>query len=424
MSGFLQSASASTVRRGGLQDNMPSCFKCNDSAPYVVDTTKSSRTQHTVVTTFRLKVKAERYPWLQAAAAEVNQVWNWANATSFRAAFPFAAPGKWLSGYDLDRLCVGASAGFEHIASDTIQRVNAEFARRRGQFKKAKLRWRVSFGARRSLGWVPFKAGQLKRKGRSLRFCGKSFRVFERDRLEGIAWNAGCFAEDAVGEWWLCLPVEQRLVQAAAASHESVGLDLARQNAVATSDDDRLEAGQFYRGIEEKIALARRCGHKRRAKCLRRTAERRRSDALHKFSRKIVNRYQIIVIGDVSSHKLAKTRMATPALNPGWGMLKTQLQYKGQQAGRSVVIVNENYTTRVCSSCKASTGSAAVRVFAVRTGVCSECGDTHDRDNVARNTPAAGRCPPSVRGNESPPTDVPPIRKRTPATTRTPTVAA
>src|ERR1700676_3637789 len=91
------------------------------------------------IRTLRLKVKAEAYPWLNAAAVEINQVWNWANATSYKAARPFAGPGQWLSGFDLNNLSAGASEYFEHIESGTIQRVNAEFALRRRQFKKAKL---------------------------------------------------------------------------------------------------------------------------------------------------------------------------------------------------------------------------------------------------------------------------------------------
>jgi len=233
------------------------------------------------IRTLRLKVKTETYPWLNAAAVEINQVWNWANATSYRAARPFAGPGKWLSGFDLDKLAAGATEYFEHIGSDTIQRVNAEFATRRQQFKKAKLRWRVS----------------------------------------------------------------------------------------------------------------------RRAK---RTAARRRKDALHKFSRKIVDRYQIIVVGDVSSIRLVKTRMAKSVLDAGWGMLKTQLQYKGEYAGRSVCVVSERNTTRTCSSCGSRTGPTGLDMCAVRTWMCSECGDTHDRDvNAAKNILSAGRMPPSVSGNES-----------------------
>jgi hypothetical protein len=58
---------------------------------------------------------------------------------------------------------------------------------------------------------VPFKAAQLKRRGKGLRFCGKTFRVFERELLAEVRWKSGCFAQDSVGDWWLCVPVEQAL---------------------------------------------------------------------------------------------------------------------------------------------------------------------------------------------------------------------
>jgi putative transposase len=353
------------------------------------------------VRTLRLKVKAEGYAWLNAAATEVNQVWNYGNATSYKAARPFAGTGKWLGAFDLDKLTAGATECFERIGSDTIQRVNAEFAIRRRQFKRAKLRWRVSKGSKRSLGWVPFKAAQLKRKGKSLRFAGKAFRVFQRELLEGVTWKSGCFAQDAVGDWWLCVPVE-RETSHSVAPKEAVGIDLGLKDIATTSDGAKLHAGHFYRNIEQKIAGAQRRGHKRQAKRLHRTAARRRKDALHKFSREIVNEYQTIKIGDVSSLKLAKTRMAKSVLDAGWGMLKTQLQYKGQQAGRSVIIVSERDSTRTCSSCEALTGPTGLDMLVVRTWVCSACGDTHDRDvNSARNHLSAGRSPPSVSGNES-----------------------
>jgi putative transposase len=367
----------------------------------------ASDIQH-FVRTLRLKVKREGYAWLNTAAIEVNQVWNFSNAASYKAARPFSGLPRWLTAFDLDKLTAGATEYYEHIGSDTIQRVNAELATRRKQFKKAKLRWRVSQGSKRSLGWVPFKAVQLKRKGNSLRFSGKAFRVFERELLEGAVWKSGCFAQDAVGDWWLCLPVAHQAAQGVA-PQEAVGLDLGLKSTVATSDGDKLEAGQFYRAIERKIANAQRRGHKRQAKRLHRTAARRRKDALHKFSMRIVSTYQTIKIGDVSSLKLAKTRMAKSVLDAGWGMLKAQLHYKGQQAGRCVQIVSERNTTRTCSSCKALTGPTGLDMLVVRNWVCSACGDAHDRDvNAARNILSAGRCPPSVRGNEPPLTAAPP----------------
>ena len=41
------------------------------------------KSQHSI-RTLRLKVKAEGYAWLNTAAIEVNQVWNYANLSSAR----------------------------------------------------------------------------------------------------------------------------------------------------------------------------------------------------------------------------------------------------------------------------------------------------------------------------------------------------
>lgn len=211
------------------------------------------------IRTLRLKVKPESYPWLNAAAIEVNQVWNYSNEVSAKAARPFAGPPKWLSGYDLDKLTAGATDCFEHIGSDTIQRINAEFATRRKQCKKIRLRWRISRGSKRSLGWIPFKAVQLKRRSKSLRFTGKSIRVFERHLLHDQAWKSGCFAQDSVGDWWLCLPVSLEVNRSVAPKAE-VGIDLGVKDIAATSDGEKLEAGHFYRRNEQKIAQAQRRG--------------------------------------------------------------------------------------------------------------------------------------------------------------------
>jgi len=97
----------------------------------------------------------------------------------------------------------------------------------------------------------------------------------------------------------------------------------------------------------------------------------------------------------------ATWKSAKSVLDAGWGLLKAQLQYKGQQAGRSVIIVSEKDSTRTCNNCKALTGPKGLDMLAVRIWVCSACGDTHDREvNSARNHRAAGRSPPSVSGNE------------------------
>jgi putative transposase len=354
-----------------------------------------------VARTLRLKVRSESYPWLETATIEVNQVWNWCNEISAKAARPYVGKGKWLSGFDLCKLSAGATQCFEHIGADTIQRVNLEYALRRGQFRKVRLRFRVSRGARRSLGWVPFKAASLRRQGNAVRFCGKSFRLFEAERLDGVCWQQGCFAQDAVGDWWLCLPVEYT-VERSVAPREAVGIDLGLKNIATTSDGEMLDAGRWTEHYADRLATAQRRGHKRQAKRIHRRIARCRADALHKFSRRIIDRYQTIVVGDVSSTQLAKTRMAKSVLDSGWGRLRQMLQYKGEHAGRSMQIVQERFTTRACSSCGCLTGPSGPRALVVRRWCCAACGAVHDRDvNAARNILARSRCRTAVCGNES-----------------------
>ena len=266
---------------------------------------------------------------------------------------------------------------------------------------KVRLRWRVSRGTRRSLGWVPFQAVSLKRKGQGLRFCGKTFRVFDRTYLADQKFRDGCFAQDSVGSWWLCVPVSVA-VERSAPERAAVGIDLGLKSIATTSDGEVLEAGRWTHGATEKLAMAQRRGHQRQAKRLHRRMANRRKDALHQFSRKIVDRYQNIVVGDVSSAALVKTRMAKAVLDSGWSMLRTQLQYKGQQAGRSVLVVSERYTSVTCSSCGSLSGPRGVNGLIVRSWICSECGVTHDRDvNAARNILIGSRCLTSMCGNKS-----------------------
>ncbi len=365
--------------------------------------------------TLRLKVKRETTAWLNAASCEVNQVWNYCNETSLLAATRTDSARKWMTGFDLCNLTAGATNYFDRIGADTIQSVCTHYAQKRRTAKRLKLRWRASVGSRRSLGWVPFKAASLKRHGTSLRFAGKTFRVFETALLDGVTWRDGCFAQDTLGDWWLCLPV-QCAAQITVAPHEEVGIDLGLKAIATTSDGETLDAGRWTQGVAGKLAMAQRRGHKRQAKRLHRKAARRRQDAIHKFTTGIVAQYQNIVIGDVSSPRLAKTRMAKSVFDSGWGMLKTQLGYKGQRANRSVQVVSERNTSRACSACGSLSGPRGVNGLRVREWTCG-CGVTHDRDvNAARNI-LRSRCAPPFAGTSFS-TPLVPVEQRIPALAR------
>jgi transposase len=90
-------------------------------------------------------------------------------------------------------------------------------------------------------------------------------------------------------------------------------------------------------------------------------------------------------------------------------MLKNLLEYKSQQAARGFEVVSERNTSVTCSACGSLTGPRGVNGLIVRSWVCCQCGEWHDRDvNAARNILIGSRYRTSMRGNESPPWLIPP----------------
>ncbi len=163
------------------------------------------------IRTLRFKVRPAANAWLNAAAIEANQVWNYFNGTSYKAARPFAGKPTWLSGFNFVQPLGRCKSVLRAYRCRYDPADCRRVCHKRSQFKKARLRWRVSSGSRRSLGWIPFKAASIRRHHRYLRFCGKGVRVFEPERFARIAtWQSGCFSQDAVGDWYLCLSVKMR----------------------------------------------------------------------------------------------------------------------------------------------------------------------------------------------------------------------
>ena len=342
--------------------------------------------------TLRLRIKDKHARVLSAMAREVNQVWNFCNETSHRAV---RERRQWLSGYDLQKLTNGFSKceGVQ-IGSPTVQQVCEDYAKARKQFKKAKLRWRVSNlqSSKYSLGWIPFKARALQYKAGQIQFAGQRFNLWDSYGLADYEMRAGSFSQDSRGRWYLNVVVK---VQAkASAGTASVGIDLGLKEAAVTSTGERIE-GRFYRKLECQLGIAQRAHKKNRVKAIHAKIANQRKDLLHQFSTKLVRENAAIFVGDVASEKLVKTKMAKSTLDAGWASLKTMLEYKSHQAGIVFEVVNESYTTQTCSCCGAipassPKGRAGLRI---REWTCSECGAVHERDvNAARNILAAGHC--------------------------------
>jgi putative transposase len=342
--------------------------------------------------TLKLRIKDKHAAMLNALAREVNAVWNFCNETSIKAVQTYSGPAKWLSGYDLQKLVAGiGKEGFD-LPSQSHQQVCEEYATRRKQFKKVRLNWRVSNqkSPKRSLGWIPFKKGAVVYKAGQVRFAGKFINLWDSYGLDKYELRAGSFSQDARGRWYLNVAVQVEVIKSCGTA--SVGIDLGlRECAVAS--DGQVIIGRFYRKLEQKLGIAQRAKKKQRTKAIHAKIANQRKDMLHKFSTKLVNENAAVFVGNVSSAKLVKTKMAKSTLDAGWSMLKTMLEYKSHQAGVVFLEVNEAYSTQTCSCCGSiSLGSPKGRAgLGISKWTCSDCGTTHDRNvNAAVNICATG----------------------------------
>ncbi len=254
------------------------------------------------------------------------------------------------------------------------------------------MNWRCSGGAKKALGWIPFKSGAAKWINGQVRYAGLFFKVWDSYGLSKFDFRSGCFSQDSRGRWYFNIAVQVEVVTRQAAGGQ-VGIDLGLKTTATCSNGDSLARQDCYRNLELKLGKAQRAKNKKRVKAIRAKIKNTRKDAIHKFTSKIVKENSLIIVGNVSSQKLAKTKMAKSVLDAGWFMLKTQLEYKSITTQGVFLEVNESYTTQTCSCCgcislSSPKGRAGLRI---REWTCAECGTTHDRDiNAAKNILALG----------------------------------
>lgn len=337
--------------------------------------------------TLKFRLKDKHAAELNRQARAVNVVWNFCNETQQKAA---RSGRKWLTWVDLKRLAAGASKDLD-LHSHTIQQVCIQYDRSRSAKRKAWLRFR----GRKSLGWVPFNQGHVAvvEPGK-VKFRGVVYETMHwRDLPEGAVIHAGSFNSDARGRWYINMPVEFPADAFAKSGEAVVGIDLGLKDLATLSTGEKIEAPRHYRRLEERLGKAQRANKKRLARNIAAKIANARKDHLHKASARISLAYGVIAVGNVSSEKLARTRMAKSVLDAGWSTLRKQLSYKAIRHGGMYVEVDEAYTSQTCSAC-GSLPEGRPRGIAgleIRQWECVDCGTTHDRDrNAALNIARCG----------------------------------
>ena len=339
--------------------------------------------------TLKLRIKDKHAKVLNQLASEVNFVWNYVNHLCFH---HLQKTGQFFSAYDVAAYTKGTSKEC-NLHSQTIQAVTEELIIRRKQFKKAKLKWRVSNkkSARRSLGWIPFKKVAIKYADGYVQYSKHQFKLWDSYGLSKYQVKTGSFVEDSRGRWYICLVVDS-VKQENTVATKAIGIDLGLKDIATCSDGTVISNPQFYRKYEQKLGIAQRAKNKKRVRALHAKIANSRKDHLHKASTQLVRDNALIIVGDLSAKKLVKTKMAKSVVDTGFSALKTMLKYKCENAGVLFEEVNERFTTQMCSCCGEITanspkGRADLRI---RVWEC-ECGSINHRDlNSAKNILALG----------------------------------
>jgi putative transposase len=92
--------------------------------------------------------------------------------------------------------------------------------------------------------------------------------------------------------------------------------------------------------------------------------------------------------------------LARPISDTGWSMLVRMIEYKAEEAGRTVVKIDRWFpSTKRCCECGYVTES---KPLSVRSWDCPRCEASHDRDiNAAENIRTAGLAGASQKANDS-----------------------
>lgn len=341
-----------------------------------------------MILTYKYRIKDRRArKVLRRHAWAVNQVWNYcvAQQRDVETRYHSGAPKrKWASCFDLHKLTAGTSKEFG-IHAGSINEVCRIFCEARAAHRRAP-RFRASNGAKRALGWVPFRAADRQIGGNVITYLGRNYRFWVGGRALPDKTRGGAFVEDALGRWFVCLQVE--VDEDRPSGNAAIGVDLGLKAMATCSDGTRIETPKLYRRHERRLTIAQRAGNKRRAKAIHAKIKNCRKDFIHKATAALVRENALIAVGNVAPAKLAKTRMAKSVLDAGWYMFRSQLRYKCQQARATYLDIDEKFTTQACSCCGAIPDSSpkGMGALGIRAWECSECGASHDRDvNAARN---------------------------------------
>ena len=178
---------------------------------------------------------------------------------------------------------------------------------------------------------------------------------------------------------------------------KAIGIDLGLTHFAITSDGSKFDNPRYLSKHEKNLKrkqqqLSRKQkGSNNRNKARKKVAKVHskitncREDFLHKLSRRIVDKNQVICVENLNVRGLVKNHKLAKAISQvGWGLFCNMLKYKTEQEGKVYQEVDRFFpSSKTCNHCLNVVDSLPLDI---RFWRCHNCNAKHDRDvNAAIN---------------------------------------
>jgi len=176
----------------------------------------------------------------------------------------------------------------------------------------------------------------------------------------------------------------------------AVGVDLGLKHLATLSTGEKVDNPKHYQARLRYLRQQQRCLSRRQTGSRRSERQKlrvarahdkvrqARQYALHDFTTRLTQKYDLIFIEDLNVKALSRGRNARSINDAAFGEIRRQLTYKTEWRDKILIAVDRWYpSSKTCSNCRHVLDELRLDV---RYWTCPKCRVSHDRDvNAARN---------------------------------------
>lgn len=205
----------------------------------------------------------------------------------------------------------------------------------------------------------------------------------DRQELVGLV-KVVTVSQDCCGTWWATIICDgEAPKQEIVSRNADIGVDLGLKHTITAANDLEVIQPERERFLDKQINAIRNASrnNKRDLPFIHRKIARRRKHSHHVQAKRLLEAAETVYVGNLNSKFLFAGRLARSASDAAHSQFLSILSYKAANAGKVVMIVNEDYTSQTCYAC----GKRQKMELSEREYFCS-CGYSNDRDvNAALN---------------------------------------